>query len=114
MLLDLLRLSRAVGEASSGKLSGKLTHETPYRLLHLNNSVALWWMEVKCWCWQQTDRQTDGHHNNFDTFKWYAPLTTLSTTIDRPNSLPPDTLKPKPFSWFGRWLILIVLKQNFC
>jgi len=25
MLLDLLRLSRAVGEASSGKLSGKLT-----------------------------------------------------------------------------------------
>ena len=26
MLLDLLRLSHAVGEASSGKLSGKLMH----------------------------------------------------------------------------------------
>ena len=29
MLLDLLRLSRAVGEASSGKLSGKLNLNIP-------------------------------------------------------------------------------------
>jgi len=32
MLLDLLRLSRAVGEASSGKLSGKLDVSTKQQI----------------------------------------------------------------------------------
>jgi len=41
MLLDLLRLSRAVGEASSGKLSGKLFKNILGPLnLKLHSSVA--------------------------------------------------------------------------